>query len=326
MLGTCRYLAPEYASSGKLTEKSDVFSFGVMLLELITGRRPVDSTHTFVEDSLVDWARALLNKEIFNDMVKADIKPDAHAYNILAKGYVRAQEPEKAEELLMTMIELGFHPNVVVFTTVISGWCSDGSMDRAIEVFDKMCEHGVSPNLKTFETLMWGYNEAKQPWRAEEILQIMKAFGVHPQKSTFLLLAEAWRPTGLTKEAKRILSKIKNKERTNEMEAEEEIPVESLETLYHKEATSASYPNLLQIPNVVSSDKKGSAAALKKGRMLLRDTDSSLDCSWFATTSMYLSHSCKSGARLPIICQKQPLGQIGMYSQLANSCTVVFLN
>lgn len=51
-------MAPEYATSGKLTEKSDVYSFGVVLLELITGRKPVDSSQPLGDESLVEWVRS----------------------------------------------------------------------------------------------------------------------------------------------------------------------------------------------------------------------------------------------------------------------------
>lgn len=60
VMGTFGYMAPEYAYSGKLTEKSDVFSFGVVLLELITGRKPVDTSQPMGDESLVEWARPLL--------------------------------------------------------------------------------------------------------------------------------------------------------------------------------------------------------------------------------------------------------------------------
>lgn len=57
VMGTFGYMAPEYASSGKLTDRSDVFSFGVVLLELLTGRKPVDASQPLGDESLVEWAR-----------------------------------------------------------------------------------------------------------------------------------------------------------------------------------------------------------------------------------------------------------------------------
>ncbi|KAL0435530.1 UNVERIFIED_CONTAM: Receptor-like serine/threonine-protein kinase ALE2 [Sesamum radiatum] len=64
VMGTFGYVAPEYAMTGHLLVKSDVYSYGVVLLELLSGRKPVDMSQPPGQENLVTWARPLLtNRE-----------------------------------------------------------------------------------------------------------------------------------------------------------------------------------------------------------------------------------------------------------------------
>ncbi|KAK6940588.1 Serine-threonine/tyrosine-protein kinase, catalytic domain [Dillenia turbinata] len=60
VMGTFGYVAPEYAMTGHLLVKSDVYSYGVVLLELLSGRKPVDMSQPPGQENLVTWARLLL--------------------------------------------------------------------------------------------------------------------------------------------------------------------------------------------------------------------------------------------------------------------------
>ncbi|KAI3738284.1 hypothetical protein L2E82_28308 [Cichorium intybus] len=55
--GTVLYAAPEYIESGHLSSKSDVWSYGVFLYELITGRKPLDMNRPQNEQKLLEWVR-----------------------------------------------------------------------------------------------------------------------------------------------------------------------------------------------------------------------------------------------------------------------------
>ncbi|KAI3458950.1 hypothetical protein Pfo_015613 [Paulownia fortunei] len=57
VVGTVGYAAPEYIQTGRLTSKSDVWSYGIFLYELITGRRPLDRNRPKNEQKLLDWVR-----------------------------------------------------------------------------------------------------------------------------------------------------------------------------------------------------------------------------------------------------------------------------
>ncbi|PRQ38417.1 putative protein kinase RLK-Pelle-LRR-IX family [Rosa chinensis] len=62
--GTFGYIAPEYAATGKVTTKVDVYAFGVVLMELMSGRKALDDTMPDERSHLVSWfRRVLVNKE-----------------------------------------------------------------------------------------------------------------------------------------------------------------------------------------------------------------------------------------------------------------------
>ncbi|KAL4563005.1 hypothetical protein LXL04_027036 [Taraxacum kok-saghyz] len=61
LVGSFGYSAPEFALSGIYTVKSDVYSFGVVMLELLTGRKPLDSSRARSEQSLVRLATPQLH-------------------------------------------------------------------------------------------------------------------------------------------------------------------------------------------------------------------------------------------------------------------------
>ena len=60
--GTLGHIPPEYLSTGKSSEKTDVFGYGVMLLELITGQRAFNLARLAINDEvmLLEWVRIIM--------------------------------------------------------------------------------------------------------------------------------------------------------------------------------------------------------------------------------------------------------------------------
>ncbi|WCJ35721.1 Protein kinase superfamily protein [Euphorbia peplus] len=152
VMGTFGYMAPEYASSGKLTEKSDVFSYGVVLLELITGCKPVDTSRPLGEESLVEWARPLLGHALANEEF------DALVDSRLEKNY--------NENELFRMIE-------AAAACVRHLAAKRPRMGQIVRAFDSLATEDLSNGMKVGESEV--FNSAEQS--AEIRLFRRMAFG-----------------------------------------------------------------------------------------------------------------------------------------------------
>ncbi|XP_068302527.1 PTI1-like tyrosine-protein kinase At3g15890 [Pyrus communis] len=66
--GTLGYLAPEYAMLGKASESCDVYSFGILLLELASGKKPIEKVSVTMKRTITDWALPLACERKFDEI------------------------------------------------------------------------------------------------------------------------------------------------------------------------------------------------------------------------------------------------------------------
>ncbi|PON94212.1 Serine/threonine protein kinase [Trema orientale] len=95
VMGTFGYVAPEYASTGMLNERSDVYSFGILLMEIITGRNPVDYSRPPGEVNLVEWLKTMVTNRNAEGVVDPRLpeKPSSRALKRALLVALRCVDP-----------------------------------------------------------------------------------------------------------------------------------------------------------------------------------------------------------------------------------------
>ncbi|KAF4383541.1 hypothetical protein F8388_014041 [Cannabis sativa] len=150
VMGTFGYVAPEYAMTGHLLVKSDVYSYGVVLLELLTGRKPVDMSQPAGQENLVSWV-STTHKSLPHFLPDPFLEIRIGWMSLLIQN-LEVSTPRK---ILLGCAQLQLHVSLLRQTSVPL-WAKLYSplkmVQRVTEYQDSMASSNVRPNLRQSST------------------------------------------------------------------------------------------------------------------------------------------------------------------------------
>nr|KYP75087.1 Cysteine-rich receptor-like protein kinase 25 [Cajanus cajan] len=159
IVGTYGYMSPEYAMLGEFSEKSDVFSFGVMILEIITGKKNVQfyDSHTLMEGLIAYVWRQWKNKDLLSilDSHIKEIYSQEEVFQCIHIGLLCVQENPNIRPTMATIISyLNNYSLELPFPQKPSFFLSNHRMDQ-----DTTRQQESSSNQTTNDFKLFSINE-----------------------------------------------------------------------------------------------------------------------------------------------------------------------
>ncbi|XP_045801016.1 probable leucine-rich repeat receptor-like serine/threonine-protein kinase At3g14840 isoform X2 [Trifolium pratense] len=136
--GTYGYMAPEYAMHGYLTDKADVYSFGIVALEIVSGRS--NTMHLAKEEAfyLLDWAHLLKDRGDLMELVDRRLGSDFNKKEIMAMINVALLCTNATSNLRPSMSSV---VSMLELRTVVPEFVSDSSEVMDENKMESMRQH-----------------------------------------------------------------------------------------------------------------------------------------------------------------------------------------
>ncbi|XP_058751658.1 PTI1-like tyrosine-protein kinase At3g15890 [Vicia villosa] len=119
--GTLGYLAPEYAMWGKVSESCDVYSFGILLLEIISAKKPIEKLPGGIKRDIVQWVTPYVQKGVFKHIADPKLKGNFDLEQLKSVIMIAVMCTDSSPDKRPSMIE-------------VVEWLKDGVLKRKKEV------------------------------------------------------------------------------------------------------------------------------------------------------------------------------------------------